>query len=1334
MNSIPAATPKGIRFAIDRGGTFTDVWAAVDGQPDIVHKLLSVDPDNYADAPSEGIRRVVEQVTQVKIPRTQPIPKEHIESIRMGTTVGTNALLERKGTRHAFVVTKGFRDLIEIGHQSRPKLFALDHRKPETLYDVVVEINERITVEGFEEGPDRLDIPDEEIAPTLVEGLTGDVLRIIKPLDHDEVRSKLVAIKQRGIGALAICFAHSYLYPRHEEEVAKIAVELGFTHVSTSSSVGAKMIKMITRGSSASADAYLTPEIRRYVETFAKGFDGGSLDGVRCEFMQSDGGLVNYRYFSGLKAILSGPAGGVVGYARTSYDGKTPVVGFDMGGTSTDVSRYGGEFEHVFETTTAGVAIQSPQLDVNTVAAGGGSILFWENGLFKVGPESAGAHPGPACYRKGGPLTVTDANLVLGRLLPDYFPSIFGPTEDMPLDASIAREKFAELTRQINNETGRSMTPEEVANGFIDVANEAMSRPIRAITEARGYNTAAHNLAVFGGAGGQHACELAKKLDIKRAIIHKFSSILSAYGMALAEVVQEMQEPSSEDLSDESMPRIQTRVGHLKLDVRKSLLAQGVEDEAIRYDVYLHLRYEGTETQLMILQPADNDYRAAFEKEHLRELAFLFPTTRKVLVDDIRVRGVGASTEVSKDNERLTMELQTTPFKAVSTIDAVKKVRKQVHGVYNTDSLPPSQSKVYFAPMGYQMTPVFLVEQLKTGDVVKGPAVIIDKTQTIIVVPSSKASVLTSHLVIDLLEESKVVSTGLAELVADPIQLSVYSHRFMSIAEQMGRTLQRTSLSLNIKERLDFSCAIFGPDAELVANAPHVPVHLGSMSYAVKYQDMLHKGNLRPGDVLVSNHPECGGTHLPDITVITPVFEADGKTVCFYTASRGHHMDIGGLNGTSMPPDSTTLHHEGASIRSFFLVRNEEFDEKGICDLLLEPGTHEGCTGSRRLEDNISDLKAQIAANNKGAALIQALMADNGKDQVHFYMRKIKENAEVAVRNYLKETRKTYGDEPLTAEDYMDNGSIMRVSITIDEDGTGTFDFNGTTCEMLSNMNAPPAITYSALIYVMRVLIGSDIPLNQGCLKPTRVILPENTFLNPSSGRAVCCGNTLTSQRVTDLLLKAFRAAAASQGCMNCMGFFGRGGVGEDGKPLPGFAYNYGETIAGGAGAGPTWHGASGLHTHMTNTRTTDIEVLEKRYPILVREFSIRQGSGGKGKFNGGCGVVRDFECRAPLTFSMISERRVTRPYGMEGGEPGALGANYWAQKKADGTYTWLNYGPRGQLDMAYGDRFVVHTPGGGGWGRPEDAVDGQEDHRGNEFQPRANGSFNAFLAAQLEA
>ncbi|CAH0022159.1 unnamed protein product [Clonostachys rhizophaga] len=1293
MSSNPTLAPKGIRFAIDRGGTFTDAWAAVEGQPDIVLKLLSVDPENYADAPSE----VLEQVTGTTIPRSSRLPKEHIESIRMGNTVATNALLERKGTRLALVVTEGFRDLLDIGHQSRPKLFALDHRKPDTLYEEVVEISERITVEDFEDRPEELVLPTKGIPGTLVEGSTGDILRIIKPLDVEEVKTKLLAIREKGIDALAICFAHSYLYPQHEEAVTKIAMELGFTHTSASSIVGAKMIKMISRGSSASADAYLTPEIQRYVQTFAKGFEGGNLDGVRCDFMQSDGGLVNYKYFNGLKAILSGPAGGVEGYARTSYDGKTPVVGFDIGGTSTDVSRYGGSFEHVFETTTAGVAIQSPQLDINTVAAGGGSILYWENGLFRVGPESAGAHPGPASYRKGGPLTVTDANLMLSQLLPQYFPSIFGPNEDQPLDDGIMRQKFTELADTINRETGRSMSPMEVANGFIDVANEAMGRPTCAITEAREHDTSAHNLGVFGGAGGQHACDLAKKLDIKRVIIHKFSSILSAYGMALAGVSQELQEPSSETLSAESMPNIQQRIQILKSEAKAKLLAQGIDEDAIRFDVYLHLRYEGTESQLMIHEPDDGHFRFAFEKEHLRELAFLLPDSKRVLVDDIRVCGVGASEHVSQDNGRLRKELEETSFVPIEARNAAHK------------------TKLYFSPVGYQMAPVFLLEQLKRGDVVEGPALIIDKTQKIVVAPSSKASILTSHVIIDRSDENTVPVVDATEDVADLIQLSVYSHRFMWIAEQM----ENQSLPQH-KERVDFSGAIFGPDAELVANAPHVPVHLGSMSYAVKYQSEFHKGNLKPGDVLVSNHPEAGGTHLPDITVITPVFEPDGKTICFYTASRGHHMDIGGLKGTSMPPDSTSLYHEGTSIKSFFLVRDGKFDEKGICDILLEPGTHDGCTGSRRLGDNISDLQAQIAANNK---------AENGKNKVHFYMKKIQENAEIAVRNYLKGVRQKNGVALLTAEDSMDNGSTMKVSITIDKEGTGIFDFEGTSSEMLSNMNAPPAITYSAFIYTMRRFSAQPRMPN-----PHKGSHPENTFLNPSVGRAVCCGNTLTSQRVTDLLLKAFRAAAASQGCMNCMGFFSQGGLGLDGKPLPGFTYNYGETIAGGAGAGPTWHGASGLHTHMTNTRTTDAEVLERRYPILVREFSIRIGSGGKGKFNGGCGVVRDFECRAPLTFSMISERRVNQPYGMEGGEPGQRGINYWAQRNEDSSYTWLNIGPRGQIDMGLGDRFVVHTPGGGAWGKVGDGDSIAIEKKNVDFQPRANGSLNAFLAAQLEA
>ncbi|KAI1385577.1 Hydantoinase B/oxoprolinase-domain-containing protein [Hypoxylon trugodes] len=1333
VGSLPLAVePKSVKFAIDRGGTFTDVFAAVPGREDIVLKLLSVDPSSYDDAPAEGIRRVLESISGQQIPRGTPIPKDLIHSIRMGTTVATNALLERKGTRHAFVVNQGFRDLLEIGYQSRPKLFELGIKKPELLYETVVEVSERITVEEFDEDVTKDSRPPlEEVPGVLVKAITGDILRIIRPLDEAEVREKLNKLKAEGIETLAICLAHSYIYPTHENRIAEIAKEIGFTHVSTSSSVGANMIKMISRGSSASADAYLTPEIVRYVSGFAKVFADGNLDGVSCEFMQSDGGLVSHKNFNGLKGILSGPAGGVVGHARTSYDGNSPIVGFDMGGTSTDVSRYGGSFEHVFETTTAGVSIQSPQLDINTVAAGGGSMLFWKDGLFKVGPDSAGAHPGPASYRKGGPLTVTDANLFLGRIIPDYFPKIFGETEDLPLDVEIVVKKFEELTAQINKDTGRSMTPVEVAHGFIDVANESMSRPIRALTEARGFETAQHNLATFGGAGGQHACEIAKKLGIKRIVIHKYSSILSAYGMALAEVVQEAQEPSSEILSEESLPRLMARTKDLKAKVTEGLLTQGIQNDSIVHEEYLNLRYAGTDTNFMILSPVDGDWRSALEKEHLRELSFIFPKDKKVHIDDVRVRGVGKSTEVSQDNSKLVKELRLHAFSEVGD------------GEDRT-------TQTYFAEGGLQDTKVFQLNTLTPSSIVAGPAIIIDNTQTIVVVPGSQARILTSHVVVDLVDEKPQQPQEEQELVVDPIKLSIFGHRFMSIAEQMGRTLQKTSISINIKERLDFSCAIFSPDGELVANAPHVPVHLGSMSYAVKYQHNLHLGKLRPGDVLVSNHPESGGTHLPDITVITPVFDTDNKTICFFCASRGHHLDIGGFRGNSMPPDSTELWQEGAAIRSFFLVRDNHFDEEGIVKILLEPGNHPNCSGSRRLADNLSDLKAQVAANTKGSNLIKALMEEYGKHTVHFYMSKIQENAEVAVRGYLKSAYKKYGSKPLKAKQFLDNGSMMQVAITIDEDGFGTFDFTGTSCEMLSNMNAPPAITYSALIYTLRLLIGSDIPLNQGCLAPTKVILPKNCFLNPSEGPAVCCGNTLTSQRLVDLLLNAFRAASGSQGCMNCFGFFGNC-KDESGEPQSGFGFSYGETICGGEGAGPTWHGASAVQIHMTNTRTTDIEIIEKRYPVLVREFSIRKGSGGRGKFNGGCGIVRDWECRYPLTYGLITERRVHRPYGMMGGEPGASGANFWVQKQEDGNERWINIGSRGQVDMKEGDRCVIHTPGGGGWGVPDDvdeddeffggvvraveSVNGVNGVNGTKeakvVYPRATGSFHTFSAAQ---
>ncbi|KAL2871196.1 Hydantoinase B/oxoprolinase-domain-containing protein [Aspergillus lucknowensis] len=1308
-----------VKIAIDRGGTFTDVWASLPGRPDVVLKLLSVDPANYADAPTEGIRRVLSLYRGREIPRGAPLPKDDLESIRMGTTVATNALLERKGTKHAFLVTKGFRDLLQIGYQSRPRLFDLNIVKPEVLYSEVREIDERVTIEGFDEDIDGLFNATEEIPGVLVKGSSGDMIRILKPLDEDAARQTLKDLRAQGFDTVAVCLTHSHVFPHHENRVEQLALEEGFAHVSLSSSVAAKMIKMVPRGSSSSADAYLTPEIKKYLNGFAKGFAGGNLDGVRCDFMQSDGGLVSHDRFSGLRGILSGPAGGVVGYARTSYDeaSGTPVVGFDMGGTSTDVSRYGGTFEHVFESNTAGVTIQSPQLDINTVAAGGGSILFWRNGLFVVGPESASSHPGPACYRKGGPLTVTDANLFLGRLIPELFPKIFGEDESQPLDVDIVKKKFTALTDEINRDTGNSLTPEKVACGFLDVANEAMCRPIRALTEGKGYDIANHNLAVFGGAGGQHACDIARKLKISTIVIHKFSSILSAYGMALAGVVQEAQEPVNETYNESSRERLESRLSNLRTQVKQHLINQGVREADIAYEMYLNMRYQGTETSIMVSQPPNGDFKAEFQKTHLREFSFCFPDEKPIYVDDVRVRGVGTSERKDWEGKQLGEQLRTSDFKPRRGCPA-----------------PTMVNSVYFPKVGHKETPVYLVQNLPPGLSIEGPAIIVDQTQTLVVAPDTVAKVLRSHIVIEI----RTAASAAVEqpTVVDHIQLSVFGHRFMSIAEQMGRALQKTAVSLNIKERLDFSCALFGPEGDLVANAPHVPVHLGSMSYAVKHQHELHKGKLAPGDVLVANHPESGGTHLPDITVITPVFENTGSTVAFYVASRGHHTDIGGLGGTSMPPNSTELWQEGAAIRSFKLIHSGVFDEKGITDILLSPGEHPGCTGSRHISDNISDLKAQVAANHKGMVLVQALIEEYSLPVVQMYMKAIQSNAELAVRSYLLDTLARLGPH-LSAIDQMDNGTLVKLKVVISPDGSATFDFTGTGVEMLSNINAPPAITHSAIIYTLRLLIGTDIPLNQGCLSPIDVIIPKGSFLNPSSGPAVCAGNTQTSQRLVDVILRAFRAAAASHGCMNCLGFFGEGGKDSSGKGLKGYAYAFGETICGGSGATATRDGASGVHTHMTNTRITDPESLEKRYPVILREFAIRPGTGGRGSHNGGDGVVRDIECRAPLSFSVITERRSVAPYGMEGGGDGERGANYWVRRvqneKGEDEWRWVNMGSKNMVRMQPGDRCVIHTPGGGGWG-----VLGANGHvngvsRGApEIQyPRASGSVNAYAAAQ---
>jgi 5-oxoprolinase (ATP-hydrolysing) len=1033
-------------------------------EDDVIIKLLSEDPSNYEDAPLEGIRRLMCKFLKKEIPRGEPLDTSKIESIRMGTTVATNALLERKGEKIAMVVTKGFKDCLEIGNQSRPKIFDLAIRKPDVLYEKVIEIDERVTLEDYAEDPARHHTEteprnDKNGNEVLVRGLSSEAVRILQRPQEETIRKQLQEVYDSGIKSIAVCLMHGYTFPDHEALVGRIARDIGFNHVSLSHEL-MPMIKLVPRATSACADAYLTPAIKKYISGFQKGFEGGlgresvkndsGAKGARCEFMQSDGGLVDVDKFSGLKAILSGPAGGVVGYALTSYDPETkiPVIGFDMGGTSTDVSRYGsGRYEHVFETTTAGVTIQSPQLDINTVAAGGGSRLFFRNGLFVVGPESAGAHPGPGCYRKGGPATVTDANLFLGRLLPDFFPKIFGKNEDEGLDVEASKKLLQELADTINKEEGKNMSADEVAYGFLTVANETMTRPIRSLTEAKGHDTSKHCLATFGGAGGQHAVAIAESLGIRQILVHRYSSVLSAYGMALADVVDERQEPDSTVWDDKGDVKeaLKKKMVELKQKSRKALQDQGFGDESIVYEEYLNMRYRGTESALMAVKPEKGDvekefngdewaFGMAFVKQHQQEFGFTLPD-RDIIVDDVRVRGIGKSFNAL--DKTVDQQLKEIKPKDVKSRDKEYK-----------------RSKVYFDG-SRQDTPIYKLEDLAVGDRIKGPAILADGTQTIVVTPGATALIIETHVVINIGdEELKDKSKADTTKEVDPIMLSIFAHRFMAIAEQMGRALQKTSVSTNVKERLDYSCALFDSTGGLVANAPHLPVHLGSMSTCVRRQAEIWKGKLVKGDVIVSNHPEFGGTHLPDITVITPSFSASGDKILFYVASRAHHADIGGILPGSMPPHSRELFQEGAAIKSEKLVCAGRFNEERITELLVkEPASYQGCSGTRCLADNISDLKAQISSNMKGINLISALIEEYGEEVVNFYMVNIQNNAELSVRNLLKEVSKRFEGQDLSAIDYMDDGSPIKLKITIDaEKGEAVFDFAGTGPEVYGKL------------------------------------------------------------------------------------------------------------------------------------------------------------------------------------------------------------------------------------------------------------------------------------------
>ncbi|KAK4506076.1 hypothetical protein PRZ48_004041 [Zasmidium cellare] len=1011
------SSPRGIRIAIDRGGTFTDAWAQIPGQQkDLVIKVLS-ESQEYNDAPTECIRQILSIAKGTQIPHGEPLDLDPVESIRMGTTVATNALLERKGARVALVTTKGFRDILKIGNQARPNIFDLSVQRLDKLYERVVEVEERVTIEGFAEDPEPQPI-DVDSDPDLCVGLTGEAVRILKRPGLDVVRKDLVALRDQGFKSIAIAFLHSYTFQEHENAVAKVARELGF-RVSVSSELQT-MAKLVPRAQSAVADGYLSPVTEEYLESFRNGFKGRleDKDGEKLFLNQSDGGLVSFSKFTGLRGVLSGPAGGVVGLSRTCYDEKdaTPVLGFDMGGTSTDVCRFSGSLEHIFESTIAEVIIQTPQLDINTVAAGGGSMLFWEHGLFKVGPQSAGANPGPACYGRGGPLTVTDANLFLGRIIPESFPR--------PLDVEVVKKKFEDLTAVVNEEkTGEAtLTPEEVALGFISIANATMTRPIRTLSEGRGFETSAHHLCSFGGAGGQHAVSIARDLGIARAIVPRFSSILSAYGMALADVVVENQEPEAVTFSSTALPQIQGRFDKLCKAGEDGLNKQGFETSQVGHTRYLNMRYQGSDTALMIPQPDSGieNFGEAFVARHHQEFGFTQP--RDILVDDVRVRSIAKGTQVQL----------TSPFEELKRVQMSPPV---------SPSPADSYRKVFFENHGWTATAIYSLGTLPTGTRVQGPAMIIDKTQTIVVDPGSAAIILAEHVILEI---SNIEKPDVGTDQPDPIQLSVFGHRFMSVAEQMGETMQKTSISVNIKERLDYSCAVFSADGGLVANAPHIPGHLGSMSYAIAYQAKLYgPGELKPGDVLLSNHPCSGGTHLPDLTVTTPVFDNDDdpKEILFFVANRGHHADIGGIQPGSMPPNSTELWQEGVAVESFKMVKEGVFDEKGLTEILYDiPGSYPGCSGTRTLRDNIDDLKAAIAANNRGIQLIQALVREYSWPVVQFYMKAIQDNAAQSVRELLKIFSERFAGQPLQAVDYIDDGTPLALKIDIDrETGSAVF-------------------------------------------------------------------------------------------------------------------------------------------------------------------------------------------------------------------------------------------------------------------------------------------------------
>ncbi|MDB5394469.1 MAG: hypothetical protein JWM91_1975 [Rhodospirillales bacterium] len=1200
----PSATQHGWEFWIDRGGTFTDILGRASDGSFVARKLLSESPEKYRDAAVAGIRQIL------AVAPDAPIPPGTIKVVKMGTTVATNALLERKGEPTVLAITEGFGDALRIAYQNRPKLFDLNIVVPGMLYGAVVEIAERLSA-------------------------TGEVIR---PLVLRRARAGLQAAYDRGFRSVAIVLMHGYRFPDHERRLAAVARGIGYNQISVSHEVS-PLMKLVARGDTTVVDAYLSPILRRYVDQMRAEIGGD----VRLLFMQSSGGLADAGHFRGRDAILSGPAGGIVGMAHTAAEaGFDQVIGFDMGGTSTDVSHFAGIFERTYDTMVAGVRIRAPMMNIHTVAAGGGSICRFDGTRLRVGPESAGAVPGPACYRRGGPLTVTDCNVMLGKLQPASFPHVFGPNGDLPLDPEIVTAKFEMLATEITEATDTAMRPADIAEGFIKIAVENMANAIKQISVQRGHDVTKYALACFGGAGGQHACLVADALRISRIVIHPLAGLLSAYGMGLAELRVVREAAIDRPLTAATQELMADRVAALEQEASDDLRAQGATGRNFGFVRQAFVKYDGTDTALPVPFGAVEQMVSGFDDVHRRRFGFTAPGKGLVV-------------------ERVAMEAIETPENRVP-------VAKPWRG---SGATSPGSATVRMAGQDF-VAPLFDRAMLPPGAEIDGPAIVFEDNATTVIEPEWRARVDNGGNLI--LERTVALPTTVAiGTAADPVMLEVFNNLFMAIAEEMGAALQNTAYSVNIKERLDFSCALFDPAGALIANAPHMPVHLGSMGESVRTILSDRAGRLTLGQVYMLNDPFHGGTHLPDVTVVMPVFSADDPgTLSFFVAARGHHADIGGITPGSMPPTSRNVTEEGVLISDFLLVENGEFREEATRALLGS-----GPYPARNLDQNIGDLKAQLAACVKGAEELRAMARRFGHDVVLAYVRHVQDNAEEAIRRSIAKLRSgAFSYE-------MDDGTTVSVKIDIDrESRSATVDFAGTSPQVPTNFNAPISVCRAAVLYVFRTLVDDDIPMNEGCLRPITLKVPKGSMLNPSPPAAVVAGNVETSQVITDALYGALGVVAASQGTMNNFTF----GDGES---------QYYETVAGGSGAGPGFDGADAVQTHMTNSRLTDPEVLEWRFPVMIDRFAIRRGSGGRGRHRGGDGVVRHLRFRKPMGAAILSGRRIVPPFGAEGGLPGQVGRN--AIVRADGRTEEI--AGTAVVAMDVDDVFVIETPGGGGYG-----------------------------------